>query len=100
MPFDPKKELDDSEAIQLISEIASFGSVQYGSHVAKRMKQRDFSLADIIYILNNGKISEKEYKEKRKNWKYKIVGKDLDGDEGVVITAIIYDWEIYLITVM
>jgi len=100
MAFDPTKELDDSEAIQLIREIASFGSVEYGDHLTRRVRQRNFSLRDILYIFNNGRVTEKEYNKKRKNWKYKIVGKDLDGDKGVVITAIISDRRIYVVTVM
>lgn len=56
-------------------------------------------IQDILFILQNGVLAGKEYKEKFKNWVYSIKGVDLEGVEGRVVTAIISESTIQIITV-
>jgi len=99
MLFDPTQELTAHEAKQLIREIVDLGNIIYGKHVNKRIKERNFTIRDVIYILKRGEVVDKEFNEEHQSWKYTIKGEDLEGDSGTVITAIIDSQRIFLITV-
>ena len=57
---------------------------------------------DITFILENGKITSKEFNEDVafQNWTYRITGDDLDGDSGSVVVAIISKSGLLIITVL
>jgi len=99
MTFDPTEEIDDEKALALIRRIAIGSNLLYGRHVKQRMLERNFTIQDILYILQNGKLTEKAYKEECENWVYSIRGIDLEGEEGRVVTAIISEYSIQIITV-
>lgn len=92
MAFDPTEEIDDEKALALIRRAATGRNLIYGRHVKQRMHERNFTIQDILYILQNGELSGKEYKEKYENWTYSIRGLDLEGEEGRVVTAIISEY--------
>ncbi|MFZ5763116.1 MAG: DUF4258 domain-containing protein [Thermodesulfobacteriota bacterium] len=99
MAFDPTEEIDDEKALALIRRAATGRNLVYGRHVKQRMHERNFTIQDILYILQNGELSGKEYKEEYENWTYSIRGLDLEGEEGRVVTAIISEYSIQIITV-
>ena len=99
MRFDPLRELDSKQALLLVREIIDLGGVRYGRHVTGRMSGRSFTIRDVLYILRNGKVVQKEFDADRQNWKYTIQGEDLEGVKGSAVTAIISNRELFLITV-
>ena len=97
--FDPRREISDREALDLICEIKLRGFVHLSDHAEERMLERGFSMRDVLNILEHGSITDKEYSEDAKNWKYKIKGQGIDGGEGAAVTAIISSSTQVVITV-
>jgi len=100
MKFDPTDDLSNPTALKIIKEILDAGAVFYSNHAKKRMRERGYDNHDVIFVLSNGSIIEKKFDARNSNWIYKIEGYDVDGDAGVVLTAIIGKWEIEIITVL
>ena len=97
--FDPRREIGDKEALDLICKIKLRGFVHISNHAEERMLEKGFSMRDVLNILEHGAIADKEYNESAKNWKYKIEGQGIDGEEGVAVTAIINSSTQVVITV-
>lgn len=100
MRFDPSAKLSDSDAHTIIRDIVSGGELILSGHAKESMKKRNYSTHDVEYILCNGKITKKEFKEKSKQWSYVVTGDDLDGDSGGVVVVIIKAWRGLIITVL
>ncbi|MDH5298623.1 MAG: DUF4258 domain-containing protein [Desulfobulbaceae bacterium] len=99
MTFDPTEEIDNEKALALIRRAAADRSLIYGRHVKERMRERNFTMQDILFILQHGGLVGKEYKADYGNWVYSIRGVDLEGEEGRVVTAIISESAIQIVTV-
>lgn len=99
MIFDPTENIDNEKALALIREAATKNNLIYGGHVKQRMRERRFTIQDILFILQHGELSGKEYREEYENWVYSIRGVDLEGEEGRVVTAIVSEYSIQIITV-
>lgn len=97
--FDPAAKLSDEKALKLIRDIVDHGTIIPSHHSDTRSNTRKFTDQDIIYILETGSLIGKEFEPKFNNWKYKIEGSDLDGEDGIVVTAIISSNSILIITV-
>lgn len=97
--FDPTKELSGHEAIVLIKDIIENYQVIILPHTRGRMEERGYSDQDVIHVLETGVVASTEFDGERKNWKYRVEGTDIDGVEGVVITAIVSDYRLVVITV-
>jgi len=82
-----------------ILENRSSGSLSFTKHAKKQMGPRGYTLQDVVYILETGKILEIEPKPSGQ-WHCKVEGYDLDGDRGGVITAIIDENHLLVITVL
>jgi len=94
--------LSPDSALILIHEILEnrrSGSLSFTKHVKKQMGPRGYTLQDVVYILETGKVLEIELKPSGQ-WHCKVEGYDLDGDRGVVITAIIDENHLLVITVL
>lgn len=100
MKFDQSIEIPNDEARSIIREIISDGVLILSRHAKERMAERGYSLQDVVHILLHGEIVKKEYKEKTKNWSYRIQGRDLENDEGAVVVAIIRRMSAIVITVL
>jgi hypothetical protein len=96
--FDPTKEITNHDAALIIRDILEFGNVIITPHAREEMIEGNFTDADIVNILECGEIKTKQYDTIKKNWKYRFVGNDIDGDEGVVITAIVRRSSIVIVT--
>jgi hypothetical protein len=95
-------DLSSDRALILIHEILanrSSGSLSFTKHAKKQMGARGYTTQDVVYILETGKILDIELKPTR-HWLCKVEGYDLDGDQGVVITAIINENHLLVITVL
>jgi len=78
------------EAESLIRGIGTFGNIKPLPHCWKRMRQKNYDLQDIYFLLSTGKINEPpEYDENLDNWKWKVEGKVIDGDKATVIVIIV-----------
>lgn len=99
MTFDPTENINNEKALALIREAATKNNLIYGGHVKQRMRERRFMIQDVVFILQHGELSGKEYNEEYENWVYSIRGVDLDGEEGRVVTAIVSEHSIQIITV-
>jgi hypothetical protein len=97
--FNPSDDITYDDAHKIIRHIIEHGNVIFTPHAKVEMKNGNFTSQDIIEILENGKITNKKFDDKRGNWKYRIDGKDIDGIDGAVITAIISDSEQIIVTV-
>lgn len=89
MSFDPCEELDALAAHSLIRDIVVSGEVIISKHAKDRMKQRGYSAHDVEYILLNGKVVGKDFKETTRQWAYTVTGDDLEGDSGSVVVVVI-----------
>ena len=100
MIFDQSIEIPDDKARLIIREIVSDGVLILSNHAKERMKKRGYTLQDVVHILLHGEIVKKEYKDKTKNWSYRVQGYDLENDEGTVVVAIIKRMSAIMITVL
>lgn len=98
--FDPSAEIENEKAHAIIREIVAGGEIIISNHAKERMKERGYTAQDVEYILLQGEITSKEFKDKTQSWAYKIQGEDLEGDEGGVVTAIINRLACVIITVL
>lgn len=99
MVFDPAGGIPLAKASNLIRNAAGKGNLIYSAHVKLRMRERGFTTHDVLFILQHGELTGKKFKEDHGNWVYTVQGQDLDGDDGRVITAIISEQTLHIITV-
>jgi hypothetical protein len=82
-----------------VREILDYGSVIYSDHVQARMSERHYGIGDIKYILKNGKVKSFT-KEGNEKYKCEIHGEDLEGCQGAVITVVIKNVKLIIVTVL
>ena len=65
---------------QNVRKIVTNGSLVLTSHINQRMSQKNFDNTDAINVLKNGRLKRKrEFDDTYKEWKYSMVGRDIDG---------------------
>ena len=97
----PAKLLPD-EAKQKILLILDQGTVELSFHCRRdSMPKRGVTMFDLVNSLKTGEIRrEPEWDDEYSNWKYRVEGEDIDGDELIAITLIIEaDFTLYIVTV-
>lgn len=97
--FNPTKRLSDADVKEIVNDIKRHGSVSFSGHAEERMLERNLTVQDILFILENGLLTNSEYNDRAGNWKYRFEGTDIEGVEGVVITAIVSSSSQVIITV-
>lgn len=99
---DSIKKLTPLEAQTKIRDIAKLGSIIPTYHCfCDSMDIRSYSIHDLELVLKKGTVKEHpEYDEKYRNWKYKVEGRAIDGDQAIVITVILSYRELLAITIM
>ena len=101
MRFDPCQELSRKDAHDIIiSIINSRGEIILSRHARERMRERRYTTDDVLHILLTGRLVEKRWDKDPGSWKYKIIGKDIDGEDGGVVTVIISKTRLVVITVL
>jgi hypothetical protein len=95
------RELTPEAASKLISDIldGSQGSLSFTKHARQQMAVRGYTTQDVVYILETSSVGETELKPNGQ-WHCRTEGFDLDGDRGVVITAIVDECRLLVITVL
>jgi hypothetical protein len=58
------------------------------THCRERMDERDVTVDDILHSTLRGKIETVEWDSDYQNWKCKVKGTDVDGNELAVIVSI------------
>lgn len=101
MRFDPTKELTESEVKDLIDYIwSSGGTIIPSRHAKDRMKERGYSIRDVMHIISNGTLVEAAFNDDLENWKYTFRGEDLDDTQGGVVVSIARHYKCIIITVL
>ncbi len=81
--------LSAAEAQRKIQFILEDGTIDFTTHCRRRMRERGVDDLDIVHVLKNGQIvREAEWDSDQYNWKYRVEGKDVEGDELTAITVI------------
>ncbi len=92
--------LSAREAKAKILIILADGNVIPTEHCEDEMFEANADLPDVLNVLETGKITKHEWDEDFQNWKYRVVGTDIDGDELTAITVIVkFDLQLIIVTV-
>jgi Domain of unknown function (DUF4258) len=94
--------LSANDAKRIILLILEEGTIELSFHCrSERMQARGVTMLDLVTALKNGEIRrEPEWDEERYNWKYRVEGKDIEGDDLIAITIIIdAEMELFIVTV-
>jgi len=94
--------LSPTDAKSLIEQIVAQGTVLLTGHCKRdSMPSRGVTFADVIKVLTDGQILRAaEWDDQYQNWKYRVEGCDLDGDDLTAITVIIEsDFTVRVLTV-
>lgn len=91
-----------NEAKDKIQVILNDGMVELSVHCRREsMPKRGVTMLDVVNALRLGEIRRApEWDDVHSNWKYRVEGEDIDGDELIAITLIIEsDLTLYIVTV-
>ena len=94
--------LSPLEATRKIRLILQEGTIDYSGHCwLERMPERNVSTLDVEHVLAEGQvIREAEWDSDCFNWKYRVEGTDIEGDELTAITVIFeQDFSVLVVTV-
>lgn len=90
--------LSEEELKKTILEIFDHGSVIPSEHAREMMRERGYYMADVKHILKHGTLKKTELI--KKIYRYHLYGEDLEGHPGVVVSALISNLKIVIVTVM
>ncbi len=82
-----------------VREILNYGSLTYSGHVKERMVERNYEIADVKHILKYGKVLNFSM-EGNERYRCEIHGEDLEGCKGAVITIVIKNKKLIIVTVL
>ena len=83
------------EAFETIQRLLADGSdaISFSRHVYRRAAQRQLDRRDVQRVLTTGTVgSSPEWDDRFQNWKYRVTGTDLDGEELTLIIALDPPW--------
>jgi hypothetical protein len=93
------EEISCEEAKKIISDIVEHGGVIFSDHAQDQMGLRGYSTRDVLYILKYGSV-KKITKERNERYNCQVHGKDIDGDDGTIITIMIRRIKLVVVTVL
>ncbi|HZS47738.1 MAG TPA: DUF4258 domain-containing protein [Blastocatellia bacterium] len=97
----PKK-LSPEEARRTLTLILDEGTYELSIHCLRdSMPKRNVTDPDIVNVLTSGQIiREAEWSDEHQNWKYRVEGADIEGDDLTAITVMfIEDLSVLVVTV-
>ena len=101
MSVDFSKQINEDELKDVIyASLSSGGFVIYSKHFKKKMADRGYKSQDVEYILKFGRLIKAEFSESHNNWCYTLKGATVDGDDGAVVTVVISERKILMITAL
>ena len=81
--------LSPAEAQRKIRLILEEGTIYISGHCRRRMRTRGVDDLDIAHVLEKGQIiRQAEWEPDHENWKYRVEGTDIEGDELTAITVV------------
>lgn len=81
--------LSPAEAKRKIQLILEDGTLDFTTHCRRRMRERCVDDLDIVHLLKEGQIiREAEWDSDHSDWKYRVEGTDIEGDDLATITVI------------
>jgi len=95
-------DLNPENALAIIRNVlgkTSQGVLAFTKHARKQMALRGYTTQDVVYILETGQVDSIESKPNDERH-CKIRGQDIEGDEGIVVVAIIDVTHLLVITVL
>jgi len=96
------RELNPEAAATFIRDILADrnqGSISFTKHARKQMALRGYTTQDVLHILCSGMVMDPDLKPNGQ-LHCRVEGRDLDGDRGVVVTAILDESQLLVITVL
>ncbi len=101
MGFDPSTKISTKDAHKIIRSIIESGlQVIIPGHARGRMEKRGYTTQDVLHILLNGKMTKQKFHDNSSSWRYTVSGVDLDGNDGAVVTVVISNTKLVVITVL
>ncbi len=87
----PREPALSEEALRAaVSRIVLYGTFRESKHSAQDRSYRNVSQDDIVAMLDGAWTldGKPEWSEEHRNWKYKVAGKDIEGDELALVIAV------------
>jgi len=96
-----KEPLGPDKATKLIRDIVRYGTVELTRHCRKEsMPERGISFQDLLAVLQNGEVKETPtFNIEYRQFRYRVEGTTIDGDNAIAVTVIINHRSIVVITV-
>ena len=69
------------------------GALSFVRHVRERARERNVDERDVEHVLMNGSVGEPTRDERHGNWRFRVTGTDVDGEDLTVIVALNPAWE-------
>ena len=82
--------LDEDRLREVLQRIVYYGEIKEAFHSAHERAYRNISQDDILAMLEGPwtLAAKPDWDETHKNWKYKLAGHDLEGDELVLLISV------------
>src|SRR5258708_32815348 len=91
--------LSPAEAKRKIQLILEEGTVDFSGHCRRRMRERGANDLDIVHVLEEGQIiREAEWDSDYENWKYRVEGADVEGEE-ITVISVIFEVDLSLLNI-
>lgn len=95
-----KKVSEDQLKDVIHTALSSVGVIRYTRHFKEMMDERGYTTQDVTSILRFGKLVKAEFSKKYDNWCYELRGLTPDGEDGAVVTVILSERKILMITAL
>ncbi len=82
--------LDEDRLREVLQRIVYYGEIKEAFHSAHERAYRNISQDDILAMLEGAwtLAAKPDWDETHKNWKYKLAGHDIEGDELILLVSV------------
>lgn len=87
--------LGTADAYATIQRLLARGTeaISFAHHGHQRAREREFNRRDVQHVLTTGTVGvDPEWDARFEQWKYRVAGRDLDGEDLTLIVAIDPQW--------
>lgn len=101
MSVDYSKKISEDQLQDVIfAALSSGGFVRYTDHFRDSMAERGYTNQDVMSILRFGRLVNAEFSDEYDNWCYELRGLTPDGENGAVVTVILSERKLLMITAL
>ena len=68
-------------------------AISFCRHARNKGRRWKFSTRDVEHVLRTGNIGDSSWKEKFRNWTYRVRGTDLDDEDLTIVVAVDPAWK-------